>query len=107
MYIKNQKFSDEETLLEMLFDFGLGTRSAYTSELVALIDNELAQNEKYNELLSTITDVDDKAEVYEEERDMRLAEMLMTRFSSFEVYKSCLYGINETGKQLLFEIDLY
>ncbi len=107
MYIKNQRFSDEETLLEMLFDFSLGKRSAYVEQLVADIDKELAENEKYIEYMKTITDVDDRAELYEEERDIRLAEILIEKFKLFEVKDSCLYGVNDTERQLLFEVDLY
>jgi len=107
MYIKNQKFSDEETLLEMLFDFSLGTRSAYAEQLVADIDKDLAENEKYIEYMKTLQDADDRAEVYEEERDMRLAEILMEQFESFEVKNSCLYGVKGNKAELLFEVDLY
>jgi hypothetical protein len=107
MYIKNEKFSDEETLLEMLFDFSLGTRSAYTNELVAQIDNDLAINEKYQEFIKTLPDADDRAEVYEEERDMRLAEILLEQFDSFEVSNAHLYAIKGDAQTLLFEIDLY
>jgi hypothetical protein len=107
MYIKNQKFSDEDMLLEMLFDFSLGTRTAYVSGMVATIDKELAESEQYQELLKTMPDADDRAEVYEEERDMRLADVLLGQFNSFEVKDSCLYGVNEEQSTLLFEIDLY
>ena len=38
MYIKNQVFKDEDTLMEMLFDFSLGTPSAMIQTLKAGIE---------------------------------------------------------------------
>ena len=106
MYIKNQVFKDEETLLEMLFDFSLGTRSGYMAEIAATVDKGLEQNDKYLEYISTLQDADERVEVYEGERDIRLAEILMERFEAFEVKSAKLYGVKDKERTLLFEIDM-
>jgi len=106
MFIKNQVFKDEETLLELLFDFGLGDASPLISEMYANIDRALEQNEAYKTYRDSLQDEDDKEELYTEERDLRLAEQLMEMFSSFQVHARKLYGLKNDEKILLFEIDL-
>lgn len=106
MFIKNQVFKDEETLLELLFDFGLGDMSPLINEMYANIDRDLEQNEAYKTYRDSLQDEDDKEELYTEERDMRLAEQLMEMFTSFQVHSRKLYGIRNDEKILLFEIDL-
>lgn len=106
MFIKNQVFKDEETLLELLFDFGLGDASPLISEMYANIDRDLEQNEAYKTYRDSLLDEDDREELYTEERDMRLAEQLMEMFSSFQVHARKLYGLKNDEKILLFEIDL-
>jgi hypothetical protein len=107
MFIKNQTFKDEETLMEMLFDFGLGTPSELTGKLVAEIDKELEENEAYIQYRDSLQDADDRSELYEEERDMRLAEKLLEAYEAFEVKDSKLYATKGGNKALLYEIDLY
>lgn len=106
MFIKNQVFKDEETLLELLFDFGLGDASPLISEMYANIDRDLEQNEAYKTYRDSLLDEDDREELYTEERDMRLAEQLMEMFTSFQVHARKLYGLKNDEKILLFEIDL-
>lgn len=107
MFIKNQTFKDEDTLLEMLFDFGLGTSSDYIKQLVAGIDKDLAENDAYQQYYNSLQDEDDRVELYTEERDLRLAEQLMGVFDRFVVEKYKLYGATEADRVLLFEIDLH
>jgi hypothetical protein len=107
MFIKNQRFTDEETLMEMLFDFGLGIPSQLTNDLISDINRELEVNEAYNKYRDSLQDEDDRAELYEEERDMRLAEKLMEAYDGFEIKDSKLYATKAGNKTLLYEIDLY
>ncbi|HXS36711.1 MAG TPA: hypothetical protein VN721_08425 [Flavipsychrobacter sp.] len=107
MYIKDQIFKDEDTLLEMLFDFSLGTSSSLIQQMIADIDNDLLGNDAYIKYRDSLQDEDDRTELYTEERDLRLAEKLMQQFGSFAISNSKLYGIKKDGKELLYEIDLY
>ncbi len=107
MFIKNQTFKDEETLMEMLFDFSLGTPSELIQKLVAEIDKELAENEAYIKYRGSLQDEEDRVELYEEERDMRLAEQLMEAYDAFEIKDSKLYATKAASKTLLYEINLY
>lgn len=107
MFIKNQSFKDEETLMEMLFDFAIGQPSAFTEKMIAEIDKELEGNAAYIEYYNSLQDPDDRVELYTEERDMRLAERLMTMFDSFAVNSACLYGIAGADQTLLYEVNLH
>ncbi len=106
MFIKNQRFSDEETLMEVLFDFSLGEPAPHTSDLYAQIDKELEGNTAYQEYRSTL-DEDDRIELESEERDMRLAEVLMEQFEAFVVKQSKLYGVKGAEETLLYEMNLH
>lgn len=106
MFIQNQTFKDEDTLLEAMFDFDIGDKSAYTLALIADIDKGLQENEEYIKYRDSLTDEDDKAELYIEERDLRLAELLMQRFDSFQVQSAKLYGLKGSERELLYEIDM-
>jgi hypothetical protein len=106
MFIKNQTFKDEDTLLEAMFDFDIGEKSAYTLALIAEIDKGLAENEEYIKYRDSLTDQDDKAELYIEERDLRLAEIFMQRFDSFVINSAKLYGAKGDQRELLYEIDM-
>ena len=107
MFIKNQTFKDEETLLEMLFDFGIGHPSSLLQELIAGIDKELEDNTAYKEYYNSLQDADDRVELYTEERDLRLAEQLMGLYSGFEVLNAALYGLKNGEKALLYTVDLH
>ena len=106
MYIKNQVFKDEDTLMEMLFDFSLGTPSAMIQSLKAGIEKDLEHNEAYKEYLATLTDDEDRLEVETEERSIRLAEALMKQFDSFKTVRQKLFGVHGNEEILLYEIDL-
>jgi hypothetical protein len=104
MYIKNQTFSDEETLLEMLFDFALGEPAPLVAELRKEIAEALEKNEPYVQYRATLGE-EDRLELEAEEQDLRLSEALMNRFGSFKVQDRKLYGIGDSGETLLFEMD--
>jgi len=107
MYVKNQKFKDEETLLEMLFDFGIGEPSGLINDMVAGIDKELESNAAYKQYYNELKDADDRAELYTEERDLRLAEQLMEMYDSFEVFASKLFAIKDGARVLLYSLNLH
>ena len=107
MFIKNQTFKDEETLLEMLFDFSIGQSSVLLQELIAGIDKELENNTAYQDYYNSLQDADDRAELYTEERDMRLSEQLMQMFEAYEIHSAKLYGLKDGVRSLLYEIDLH
>jgi hypothetical protein len=105
MYIKNQTFKDEDTLMEMLFDFSLGVPSPMVGDLIKKIVEELEHNEEYTKYRSTLEE-EDRLELEAEEKDLRLAEILMERFDSFAVDKQSLYGLSNSERALLYSIDL-
>lgn len=105
MFIKNQTFKDEDTLLEMLFDFSIGDASPLLKKMIADIDVQLQNNEAYIKYRDSLTDEDDKIELYTEERDLILAEELMKQYDSFAVHDKKLYAIKGASKDLLYEVD--
>lgn len=107
MYIQNQTFNDEETLLEQLFDFSLGEATPEVMELMLAIDKEVLSNEVFQQYKATLTDEEEIMELEEEERSIRLAEKLMEQYESFEVAQNQLFGIKGGQKTLLYSIDLY
>ncbi len=107
MYIRNQAFKDEETLLELLFDFSLGDPSEIIIGELKVIEKELAENEAYTQYFNSLTDEDDRIELQEEETSIRLAEKLMQLFDAFEVKDSKLYGVKQGQKELLYAMYLY
>jgi len=107
MFIKNQQFSDEENLLEQLFDFGLGEAAPEVQQMMQEIDSEVLNNEAFQKYRSGLSDEEEIMELDDEERRIRLAERLMGQYDSFEVFKSQLFGIKDANKTLLYSIDLY
>lgn len=106
MFIKNRTFKDEDTLLEVLFDFDLGAPSAIINEKRETIELELKDHKAYHDYIASLTDEEDRLEVATEERYIRLAESLMEDYESFRVADRKLYGINKSTEDLLYEIDL-
>jgi hypothetical protein len=105
MYIKSQTFNDEDTLMEMLFDFALGDPAPLVTELKSSIEKDLQENETYQQYRLTLEE-EDRLELEAEERYIRLAEALMERFESFKTAKQKLYGIKQGQETLLYEIDM-
>jgi len=106
MYIKNQTFRDEDTLMEMLFDFSLGNPAPVIKALTEEIDGELENNETYKSYLQTLTDEEDRLELETEERLIRLAEKLISSFDHFTTRQQKLYGVKNEQETLLYEVDL-
>ncbi len=106
MFIKNQTFKDENTLLEMLFDFGIGEPSDLVKQMIAGIDKNLQGNTAYIKYRDSLQDEDDRAELYIEERDLLLSDDLMKKYDSFTVDNKKLYGIKGPSRDLLYYIDL-
>ena len=106
MFIANQTFKDEDTLLEMLFDFSLGDATSMILELQKKIERDLEQNEAYEQYRSTLTNEEDRLELETEERYIRLAEALMQQFDSFKVKQKMLFGLKDGRETLLYSIDL-
>ena len=107
MYIQNQKFSDEENLLEQLFDFSLGEAETHVAALMQAIDQEVLGNDAFQKYRSTLKDEEEIMELDDEERRIRLAEKLMEMYESFEVAKNQLFGVKAGTNTLLYSIDLY
>jgi len=106
MFIRNQTFKDENTLLEMLFDFSIGEPSALVKKMIAQIDTDLQKNTAFIKYRDSLQDEDDKVELYIEERDMILSENLLKQYDSFSVDNKKLYGVKGPKRDLLYEIDL-
>ena len=106
MFIKNNIFYDEDTLLEAMFDFNIGNVSPYIKAEIEKIDNDLKANDAYQQYVATLSDEDDRAELYIEERDLRLAEVLMNRFEQFVIERAKLFGVKDGKRTLLYEIDM-
>ena len=106
MFIKNQTIKDGDALLEILFDFDLGTPSSIITTRRETIENDLKDNTALRDYLATIKDEEERLEVATEERAIRLVESLMEDYDSFQVLDRKLYGIGKGGKDLLYEIDL-
>lgn len=107
MFIKNQTFSDRDTLLETLFDFELGAHSAELQKMVFAIDEALRTDTEYQEELQSLTDEEDRDEFADEVRREFLANMLQEQFRSFEVKDRKWYGADAAGEKILLaEMDL-
>lgn len=107
MYIANQSFKDEETLLEQLFDFSLGDESDEIKELKARIEKELKENDAFQQYRKGLSDEEDIMELDEDERRIRLAEYLMDRYDSFKVEQKQLFGIKNGVSGLLFDMRIF
>lgn len=107
MYIQNQSFKDEETLLEQLFDFGLGEPTAEVAAMMVEIDAALQHNEQFQAYRATLTDEEEIMELDDDERRLQLAEKLMAIYEAFLVEKNQLFGIKGASNMLLYSMDLY
>ena len=107
MYIQNQEFSDNETLIDMLFDFELGNASPWLQTLKTEIDAAVSSNKAFTEFVATLTDEEERMEVQDEERRLQLAALLQEQFTAFEVKNNTLLAKNDKEVVVLYEIDLY
>jgi hypothetical protein len=107
MYIQNQSFSNEETLLEQLFDFGLGVPTPEVQALLESISEQLKGNKDYQAYKATLSDEEEIMELEDDESRALLAERLMVLYESFVVEKNQLFGIKGDKNTLLYSIDLF
>lgn len=105
MYIQNQKFADQETLLEQLFDFGLGEPSAQVKALMNAIDVAVSNDADFQAYKATLTDEEEIMELDDDERRIALGEQLMALYESFVVEKNQLFGSKDNILTLLYSID--
>lgn len=106
MYIKKQKFTDEETLIEQLFDFGIGEPSAYVQDIMLHIRQELVQAEEFKKELAKIKDEEEVLEYEDDVIRANLAAFLLQHFECFEVDHKSLFALNQNDHQLLYTITL-
>ena len=106
MFIKNQVFKDEDTLLEMLFDFGLGEPSPLISDLLQQIDAAMKGDADLQEHLKGMEE-EDMLELESDIQQENLSRALMQLFQSFKVQSAHLYGINDEGETVLYSVDLH
>lgn len=107
MYIQNQSFRDEETLLEQLFDFGLGEPTEEVAALITEINAELLNNQEFQSYRATLSDEEEIMELDDDERRLGLAEKLLAIYDSFLVDKNQLFGVKDGHNTLLYSLDLY
>jgi hypothetical protein len=106
MFIKNQKFADEDTLIEMLFDFGLGEASPLMQEVIQEVSRMIESDIELTNHLRSL-DEEDAGELLSDIQLEQQAKKLQQQFSSFAVSKARLYGITAEGEEkLLYEIDM-
>lgn len=106
MFIKNQKFSDEDTLMEVLFDFGLGDASPAMQEVIQEVSRMVESDLEFANHLRTLEE-EDAMELLTDIQLEQQAKKLQEQFTSFAVYKARLYGITASGEEtLLYEIDM-
>ncbi|RYE26009.1 MAG: hypothetical protein EOP51_01930 [Sphingobacteriales bacterium] len=106
MYIKNQVFKDEDTLLEMLFDFALGEPGQIISDLLQQIEAAMKGDAALQEHLKSLEE-EYMLELEDDIRQENLSRGLMQLFTSFKVQSAHLYGINEESETLLYSVDLH
>ncbi len=106
MFIKNNSFSDQETLLEAIFDFGLGEQSDVLKSVVTAVNKDIEDNEELQIAVKEM-DKEEALELLEDVRLDQIAKRLISEFDSFEIYSACFYGIKNSEKQLLAEVTLH
>lgn len=106
MYIKNQTFSDAETLEEALFDFELGTAARALKLRQQQVLDAITADTAYQQLRAAQQDAEDREALDDEERFRRLTEVLMQEYGRFEIRSRKLYGLRDGEPELLAEIDL-
>lgn len=105
MYIRNRSFSDEDTLLEAVFDFDLGNHANTYQEILDRVAQEVKNNEDLKEQVKKMEE-EDGMELVEDTRLQRLSEELRSTYDSFEIYSACFYGIKNGERIKLSEVEL-
>ncbi|OSZ78413.1 hypothetical protein CAP35_09195 [Chitinophagaceae bacterium IBVUCB1] len=106
MYIKQQKFSDEETLYEVLYDFEIGTPYTYVTNLHAEINQILQNNKEIQEYISSI-DAEEADVFIDDWKRSQVAKVLLANFDTFIVTKNTFSGINGNSETQFYIIDLF
>jgi regulator of replication initiation timing len=106
MYIKNQSFSDEDTLLEMIFDFALGEATEHITTITNGITAEMLESKELQAHLVTLEE-EDRLALEDEILQENLARALMNDFTSFKVQDAKLYGVADSKETLLYSVDLH
>ena len=106
MFIKNQKFSDEDTLMEMLFDFGLGDATPFMQQVIDEVNKKKEADTELAAHLQTLEE-EDRLELVADIQLEQQAKTLQRHFKSYTVFKSVLTGIKENGEEVqLYSVDL-
>jgi len=105
MFIKNLTFSDEDTLLEMIFDFALGEATSHVSGIINGINAEMLESKELQAHLATLEE-EDRLALEDDILQENLAKALMRDFELFEVKDAKLYGVNAGNETLLYSISL-
>ncbi|HEY1030301.1 MAG TPA: hypothetical protein VGD89_00895 [Flavipsychrobacter sp.] len=107
MYVKNQKFKDEDTLYEVLFDFEIGMPSPYMQGIADNIAKGIDETEEIMNHLNQMQDEEERLELYDDIKRERIVKTLQHNFDSFEVKNAGFYGLSGKEAVLLYKIDLY
>lgn len=105
MFIRNNSFSDEDTLLETIFDFGLGNHTPVFKEIFTSIEQDMEASEELKQQILQM-ETEDAEELVEDIRLDQLCKRLLAKYDSFEVYSACFYGIKDGAKEKLSEVEL-
>lgn len=105
MFIRNNSFSDFDTLLETIYDFDLGEHEAILKAVIDTVNNDIETNKELQDHIKGI-DREDALELVDDIRLEQVAKRLATMYDSFEIYSACFYGIKSNEKELLSELIL-
>ncbi|MEZ5016502.1 MAG: hypothetical protein R2800_05565 [Flavipsychrobacter sp.] len=105
MFIRNNSFSDFETLLEAIYDFDLGEHELKFKSIIESVSNDIDTNAEIQEYVKGM-DAEDGLELLDDIRLEQVAKRLEAMYDSFEIYSACFYGIKNEQKELLSELIL-
>ena len=107
MFLQNRRFTDTETLLEVLFDLELGVATPELEASYAAAEKALAGNAAFQEALASLEDEEDRLEEADDAKREAVAELLQEKFPQFKVEDLKLWGMPADGTPvLLSSIDL-
>lgn len=101
MYIKNQQFSDEDTLFEVLFDFEIAEPSSYMQGIVDTLTKAMNEDAELTAHLRKMGE-EDALELFDDIRREQIVHFLKNNFSGFVVDKGCFYGVSGGERVLLY-----
>lgn len=106
MYLPNQSFTDEETLMESLFDFELGEMTPLLEDYRNKAKEQLDADVEFYAYKSKIEETEERIAADEEQRLVVLATLLKDDFEKFEVKDKSFFGLKDGVSTLLASIDL-